>query len=190
MPEPAPMRTAPIPIAAVHINPVTGRTMLRLRSWLPEYAKGSQPVVLAGRELPSRVGAMLPGPMRVLCVAPGEWLIVSREPNGSSLHKDIEPDLPKYGLAIVDLTDGTATLVVRGSAAREVLSKGCGLDLDPRTFPPGRCARTRFAQIPVVIECLEDPARFELHMARSYLHYLHSWLTDAAAEYEALDVNS
>jgi sarcosine oxidase subunit gamma len=75
---------------------------------------------------------------------------------------------------------------VRGSAARELLSKGCGLDLHPESFPAGHCARARFAQIPVVIECLEEPPRFEMTVARSYLQYLQSWLEDAAVEFEAL----
>ena len=156
------------------------RTSLRLKSWLPEYVSGSKPVVLAGQELPSQVGATLSGPMRVLCVGPGEWLLASHEDQASSLRDRVESDLPKYGIALVDLTDALSGLEVRGPTMREVLSKGCGLDLDPRTFPPGRCARTRFAQIPVVVECLDDPPRFQLHVARSYLHYLHSWLIDSA----------
>src|SRR4051812_8511189 len=128
---------------------------LRLKSWLPEHTQGGKPVVLAGQELPSQVGGILQGPMRVLCLGPGDWLIVSHEHTGSSMRAHFAPDLSEQGLALVDLTDGLAALEVSGSAAREVLSKGCGLDFHPRSFPPGRCARTRFAQIPVVIECLD-----------------------------------
>jgi sarcosine oxidase subunit gamma len=75
-------------------------------------------------------------------------------------------------------------LRVQRPDARELLSKGCGLDLHPRFFAPDQCARTRFAQIPVVIDCLNGPSRFELYVARSHLSYLHSWLVDAAAEFD------
>lgn len=184
MPEHAQRRAAPNKAAAIQMTAVSGRALLRLKSWLPEYANAAKPVVLAGRELPLQVGATLSGPMRVLCVGPGEWLIVSHEYPASGLRERIEPDLPEYGLALVDLTDGIAGLDVRGCAAREILSKGCGLDLHPRSFPADWCARTRFAQIPVVIECLDNPPRFELHMARSYFHYLRGWIADAAAEFE------
>lgn len=182
MPERAQRRPAPNKTAAIQMTAVSGRTSLRLKSWLPEYTNAAKPVVLAGWELPSQVGVTLSGPMRVLCVGPGEWLIMSHE-YPASLRERIEPDLPKHGLALVDLTDGLAGLDVRGCAAREVLSKGCGLDLHPRGFPAQWCARTRFAQIPLVIECLDSPPRFELHVARSYFHYLHTWLIDAAAEF-------
>jgi sarcosine oxidase subunit gamma len=170
-------------IEFVQINPVSGRTWLRLKSWLPQYTTGGKPVALAGYELPSQVGATLSGAMHVLCVGPGEWLIASHGHTASALRERIEHDLQGNGLALVDLTDGLATLAVSGSLARELLSKGCGLDFHPRSFPPGQCARTRFAQIAVVIECLDAPARIELIVARSHVRYLRSWLADAAIEF-------
>ena len=174
--QPAPHRPDP---AVIQISPVSGRSVLRLRSWLPEFSRGGKPVILDGRELPAQVGEILPGQVRALCVSPGEWLLVSTE---SDWPQPLRPEESTQGLVLVDLTDGLAIIDVRGSAAREILCKGCGLDLHPRSFPAGRCARTRFAQIPVVVECL-GPSRFELYVARSYLHYLHSWLEDAAVEF-------
>jgi|ERR1700687_4293274 len=183
MPERAQMRTVQNGPGIVQIISIS-RTSLRLKSWLPEHISGSKPVVLAGRELPSQVGTTLSGPMWVLCLGPGEWLLVSDEGEASSLSEHLGVDLPTHGLALVDLTHALSGIEVRGSSAREVLSKGCGLDLDPRTFPPGRCARTRFAQISVVLECRDDESPcFQLHLGRSYSHYLHAWLTDAALEF-------
>ena len=167
----------------VKVMAVSGRTSLRLKSWLPEHTKGARAVTLGGRALPSQVGATLSGPTQVLCVGPGEWLLVSQEREAPSLRESLEPDLSAQGLVCVDLTDGLAVLEVRGAAVREILSKGCGLDFHPHSFPAGRCARTRFAQIPLVVACFDEPPRFELYVARSYFHYLHSWLTDAAAEF-------
>jgi sarcosine oxidase subunit gamma len=169
--------------AAVEITPIADRTVLRLKSWLPEHRTGSKPVVLAGQELPTQVGAILSGPAHVLSIGPAEWLLISHGHPASSLHELIESDLSGQGLVAVDLSDGLVGLEVQGTAARDVLSKGCGLDFHPRTFPTGRCARTRFAQIPLVIECLDDRPRFELYVARSHVHYLSEWLTDAAAEF-------
>jgi len=172
-----------MPEGAVQITAIEGKAVLRLKSWLPEQTGGGTPVRLAGRELPSQVGGMLHGPIRVLCTGRGDWLIVSRDSTHSSLDAHIAPDLSQQGLVLVDLTAGWTALEVSGPAAQELLSQGCGLDGHPGSFPAGRCARTRFAQIPVVIAGLEAPTRFELHVARSYFHYLRSWLTDAAAEF-------
>jgi sarcosine oxidase, subunit gamma len=178
------LRSVPNNTPVVQIAALTFRTSLRLKSWLPEVTNGEKPVVLAGRQLPLQVGATLPGPPRVLCVGPGEWLVVAYPRQALELREDIEPDLSRQGLVVVDLTHGLAGLDVRGSAARDVLSKGSGLDFHPRSFPVDRCARTRLAQIPVVIDCLDAPPRFELNVARSYFQYLHSWVFDAACEFE------
>jgi sarcosine oxidase, subunit gamma len=166
----------------VHIVTVERRTAVRLRSWLPRQANG-QPFVLAGEKLPSQVGAMIAGPTRVLCVGPEEWLLVSEEYDPRSLCEHFGPDLAARGLVLIDLTDGVAAFELKGPAARNLLSKGCGLDLHPSGFPAGRCARTRLAQLPVTVVCLDDTPRFELYVGRSYAHYLHSWLTDAAVGY-------
>jgi sarcosine oxidase subunit gamma len=157
---------------------------MRLTSWLPEYRNGKKRGTIATHELPSQVGATLASPSRVLCVGPAEWLIVSSKRAACTLRERIEPGLARQGFALVDLSDGLVGLEVQGSAAREVLSKGCGLDFHPSIFPAGQCARTRFAQIPVIIDCFDEPPRFELYVARSHLHYLQSWLTDAAVEFD------
>jgi heterotetrameric sarcosine oxidase gamma subunit len=168
----------------VQINAVAGRTALRLKSWLPEVTSGWKPVVLASQELPSEVGATLSGPMHVLCTAPGDWLIVSQVFTPSNLREYVVPDLSRHGLVLTDLTAGLTVLEVGGSAARDVLSKGCGLDMHVRSFPVGRCARTRFAQIPVLIDYVDPLIRFELYVSRSYTDYFRDWLADAAVEFE------
>jgi sarcosine oxidase subunit gamma len=118
------------------------------------------------------VGTTSSAPFHALCVGPTEWLIVQPE--------RYAPRVAADGLAIVDLSDGIVSLDVRGTAVREVLSAGCGLDLHPQRFPPGRCARTRLGHIAVVVECLDEHC-FELHVARSQARYLTGWLADAAA---------
>jgi sarcosine oxidase subunit gamma len=168
----------------VLVSPVAGRTSLQLKSWLPEYRKGARPVLLAGLELPSQVGTALSASvMRVLCVGPGEWLIVSQEHEAESLRAHVGPDLAPQGLALVDLSDGLTVLEARGFAIREIFSKGCGLDLHPSAFLAGRCARARLAQIPVVIDCVGNPSVFELYVPRSYSGYLRAWFSDAALEF-------
>jgi sarcosine oxidase, subunit gamma len=169
--------------AAIQIRPAEFASIFRLKSWVPGHGGDGGPVLLAGKKLPSQVGETSSGSMRVLCVGPADWLIVSQEHHVPGLRDQIEQELPKQGFVLSDLTDGLAALELRGASARDLLSKDCGLDLHPRMFPAGRCVRTRFAQIPVVIECLESPARFELFVARSYVRYLDSCLTDAALEY-------
>jgi sarcosine oxidase, subunit gamma len=167
---------------SVHISVIPDRTVLTLRSWLPRDAH-STPLRLDGEELPSQVGAIRSVGALILCLAPQEWWIVSRTRDLQDVARRVGKDLTPPGCVLLDLSEGFAALEVRGPAARALLSRGCGLDFHPREFPPGRCARTRFAQIPLTIVCVDEASRFELWVTRSYLHYLHAWLSDAAVAF-------
>jgi sarcosine oxidase subunit gamma len=125
----------------------------------------------------------LGGLVRLLLLGPGEWLVVSDMIEGAELHNRLNRHIGREDLAVVDFSCALKTLRVEGPAAREPLSKGCGLDLHPTSFPAGRSTRTRFAQLSVILECTDPTPRFELYVGRSYLTYLHSWLLDAAAEF-------
>jgi len=170
--------------AAFHFEAVPGKGCLRLRSWLPEHIAGTQHVTLADEQLPAQVGDVLPGAGRVLCVGPAHWLLVGPTQAVAELALRLAPQARQQGLALVDQSDTFITLRLSGSEVREVLAKGCGLDLHPGSFGPGRCTGTRFANIPALIDCLEE-SLFELYVVRSYAHYVQSWLCDAALEFEA-----
>jgi sarcosine oxidase subunit gamma len=152
---------------------------VRLRSWRADGGEGVQPLHIAGLNLPAVAGDTVLGPIRVLCIAPGEWLVVAGERSPPGARAQMESDAATSELALVDLSDALAVLELRGPGARDVLSQGCGLDLHERAFPSDRCARTRLAQVPVLIDCRED--QFELYVGRSYFQYLRAWLGDAAA---------
>jgi len=155
------------------------QTVLRIKC----FERGGAPLRLAGRALPVQVGETLPAPLHTLCMGPAEWLIVTPEPYTADLSARLAGELAAQNLTLVDITEGIASVEVHGGQARELLSKGCGVDLHPGAFKPGRCCRTRFANVPVVLECLDEMPRFELHVARSYARYLLAWLNDAALEF-------
>ena len=70
-----------------------------------------------------------------------------------------------------------------GPSARDVLAKGCPLDLHPAVFGPGDCAQTLLAKANVTLRCVDDSPRFELIVRRSFAEYAALWLHDAAMEY-------
>jgi sarcosine oxidase subunit gamma len=178
MPEPGPV-TPSTRGGGFQVRPASALAVLRLKSWRP-FRGGSAPLKLAGIALPASVGAVAEGLPRVLCTGPGEWLLVYAPSEGARLRNILAPELTSQGFALVDLTDGLAVFEVSGSHVREVLAKSCGLDFDSRYFGAGHCARTRFAQISVVIDCAESLGVFQLYVPRSYAPYLKNWLLDAA----------
>jgi heterotetrameric sarcosine oxidase gamma subunit len=180
MPKPAEPRALELN-AAFEVCGVSARTIAIVKCWASATESGFSSLVLP-RELPSHVGEVRSGAVRALCTAPGEWLVVSP---GSS-DRQTQESLGwagVNGLTFVDVSAGLVALECRGLRARDVLSKGCGLDLDLAHFPPDRCARTRFAQIPVIVDCMPDPSQFQLYAARSYGRHLETWLRDAAVEF-------
>lgn len=163
-----------------------GRGVLRLTSCLPQSLREGRPVRLMSTELPVQVGmTCLLRELRLLCVSPGEWLLSSPTTSGTEIRDTIAKDCKSQHVEYADVSAGHAVIEVTGVSAREVLSKGCGIDLHPRVLFAGRCVRTRFAQVPVVIDCVQDPDRFELYTGRSYTHYLKDWLFDAGVGYAA-----
>src|SRR5205814_2153583 len=113
-----------------------------------------------------------------------EWLVVSDVIEGPGLAERLRAYVAGQDLAVVDLSSAVKALCLEGHAARELLGKGCGLDLHPSAFSAGHCARSRFAQLPVIVDCTDPAPRFDLYVGRSYLNHLHAWLTDAAAEFQ------
>jgi sarcosine oxidase subunit gamma len=164
-------------LAAV-VAAVDERNVRRLATWLPPQAAETR-ALLSKRGLPLRVGETSAAfGALALCLGPQEWWLVSREHEPLSISPHVESELAAEGLMIADLTEGLAVLEVHGRSTRDLLSKACGLDFHPRVFGVGRCARTRFAQIPAVLFCRDDSHRFELYVARSYAHYVQAYLTD------------
>ena len=127
------------------------------------------------------------GQFRALCLGPGHWLLVSDVLDGGEIRQRLQVECREQGLALTELTDALAVIEVEGADARNLLSKGCGLDLHPTAFCRGQSARTRFAGLAVTVDCIET-SRFELYVARSYVDYLCAWLIDAAAEFLELEI--
>ncbi len=142
------------------------------------------PEEIVGTRWPSAVGAVAQGHARVLCIGPTDWLVVSDTSDAAMLTRQVEATLVGCQFGVVDVSQGLVAIVIGGPHARELLSKACALDVHPRAFGPGQCARTRFAQIPVVVDCTGNGSSFDCYVSRSYLDYLTSWLADAAAEFQ------
>ena len=168
---------------SVRIRRVSGRTILRLKSWASGLARSGPKIRVAGLDLPWEVGDTAAGELRALSTGPSDWLLVAPGPLSAPARRAIEADSARQGLALADLSSGLSALEVSGPAARDVLAKACGLDLGPKQFPGGRCARTRLAKLAVVIESHEGVDGFDVYVACSQSSWLHEWLTDSVLEF-------
>ena len=121
---------------------------------------------------------------RALWLGPDEWLLVTGPGEESGLRDRIEAALAGRSFAVCDVSGYYTTVELEGRSARDVLEKGCTLDLHPRAFAPGRCAQTLLSHAGIVLRPLRgDASAFELIVRRSFADYLFVWVEDAAAEF-------
>jgi heterotetrameric sarcosine oxidase gamma subunit len=118
----------------------------------------------------------------VLWLAPGTWTVVAEEVEDGALYQRLLDRLGDLA-AVVDQSHGRAVLRLAGSRARDVLAKGCRLDLHPRVFTPGTCAQTVIAQIGVLLHQCDEVPTYDLYVPAGYAVDFFEWLTSSAAEF-------
>ena len=122
----------------------------------------------------------------VLWLGPDEFLIVT-EPGGEApLMATLSAALRGRRGAVVDISDSRTIIALFGSRARDLLAKGSGLDLHPRSFAPGRCAQSFLAKVRIALVQLDDAPSYHIVVERSVAEYLYLWLADAALEFSQL----
>jgi sarcosine oxidase, subunit gamma len=154
---------------AIQISAVHTRAALYLKSWDLAHE------VAPRADLPSFTQG------RWLTLGPGEWLVTSDTVRPSALYERVADDARRRGIAIVDLSDGLSVIQLTGKGSRETLTQGCGLDLHPNVFPVATCARTRLAQLSVIIDHVNGLPTFDLYVASSHFYHLQSWVRDACS---------
>jgi sarcosine oxidase subunit gamma len=84
---------------------------------------------------------------------------------------------------VVNVSAHRTTIDVRGPLARDLLAKGCSLDLHPSVLTPDRCAQVLLARAPVLLLPHADGAGLRLLVRSSFAGYVADWLLDACVEY-------
>lgn len=157
---------------------------LRIDPDLPAAARAEG---LIGVGLPSAGRTDSVADTRVYWLGPDEWLLV-----GAGDEPALAEVLRPAGGAVVDVSGQRTVIEISGPYAREVLAKGCALDLHPRVVPAGFAATTLLAHVPVIIDVREngDPllgSAAEMSVAiivrTTFARHLADWLLDAAVEY-------
>ena len=159
-----------------------GHFNLRGHSADPRFAAGLREAL--GVALPVVANTVVEGQGNVVYwLGPDEWMVVTPGDLTASLGAALGTALSGVPSAVTEVNGGQTVVVLRGASVRDVLAKGCPLDLDPRVFRSGACAQSHLAKAPILIRTLADGAAFEIVVRRSFADYFWMWLEDAAAEY-------
>jgi sarcosine oxidase subunit gamma len=173
------------PAAAVSLREIPFRGLINLRldpadSVLRGAAEGALGLALPREPNRTTDGAGDGAGRSALWLGPDEFLIVTEPGAEVTLVQALRQSLTGRRAAVTDVTDGRTTIEMSGKSARDVLAKGCGLDLHPRVFAPGHCAQSGLAKARVLLRQLDATPRFEIFVERSHAEYLWLWLSDAA----------
>ncbi|WP_233849416.1 sarcosine oxidase subunit gamma [Paraburkholderia sp. HD33-4] len=116
----------------------------------------------------------------VLWLGPDEWLVLSNEPvQDGVLEAKLVDALNGTYAAAVDVGSGYTVVNISGERVREVLARGCPLDLHPRVFKVGQCAQSHYFKASIVLIPTGDDA-FEIVVRRSFADYFCRIMVDAA----------
>jgi sarcosine oxidase, subunit gamma len=135
---------------------------------------------VSGLDLPA-VGRCVATPEQLaLSTRPSRWLLLSpRAASGVAAERWTRACAGQG--AVVELSSALTSFLLGGPRAREVLSRGCRLNLAPEVFQIGHAAATIMAQVSVVLAAV--PAGMLLLTPASTAQHVGEWLAASAAPF-------
>ncbi|NNC77678.1 MAG: sarcosine oxidase subunit gamma [Woeseiaceae bacterium] len=109
-------------------------------------------------------------------LGPDEWLVGTARENSGHLVGQLEAATAGMSVAVNDISGGMVLTTLSAAIGREVLERGCTLDLHPEKFAAGDCAQTSLAKANIVLACIDDAPVYEIIVRRSFSEYLLRWL--------------
>jgi sarcosine oxidase subunit gamma len=171
--------TGPRAVAVAEL-PFLGMVNLRVA---PGSTAAERVETALGAPLPRRCGGTSASAAHAIAwLGPDEWLVVSQA-DPAELATELRSALGADPGSAVDVSANRTTLELGGPSARQVLEKGCPLDLHPRVFGPGRAVSTTVGPVPVLLWQTDDAPTYRLFPRSSFADYLARWLIDAMGEY-------
>jgi sarcosine oxidase, subunit gamma len=138
-----------------------------------------------GVDLPTIANTWVPADGgRAAWLGPDEWLLSSIMETPEELEARVRAAVLPLGGSATDVSAQRIGLWLTGARVRDVLAKGCSIDLHPRVFGRGSSAQTMLGQAGVVLLALSGAGDDYVVLVRSsFAGYLADWLLDAALEF-------
>ena len=114
-------------------------------------------------------------------LSPGQWMMISGEKGSDGFAEQIRSKIKKNGY-VSEQSDGRVIFRITGSRARELMQKGCRLDLDPSVASGGWCAQTQMAQAGVIIHQLDDKPTYDILVFSGFAQHFAEWLEHTGAQ--------
>lgn len=119
----------------------------------------------------------------MMWLGPDEWLVRSAAAHDATRTAPLQAKLGTAFAGVfasaVDIGSGYTVLEISGTRTREVLARGCPLDLHPKLFGAGQCAQSHYFKASITL--LPTGAdSFDIVVRRSFADYFVKIMLDAA----------
>ncbi|WP_193188517.1 sarcosine oxidase subunit gamma [Nisaea sediminum] len=167
--------------AGVVLTEIPFRTKLVLRGHLSEKAFVSAVKSVLGVVPPAEANSVAAAKdVRILWTGPDEWMVYGDDP---ALAAKLAEALEGQHAAVTEVTEHHTMIRLSGRHARDVMAKGCAIDLHPREFGPGKCAQSHIGRITVLFDQLDEAPTYDILVRASFAEYLWMYLEDAGLEF-------
>lgn len=119
---------------------------------------------------------------RILWAGPDEWFVLGSTGQDEAWVQALRTALTGLHAAVTDVSSGYHVLQLGGDPVRDVLARGCPLDLHPRAFDRDSCQGTHFFKAAIWLWQPSPLPAFELLLRRSFKRYVGVMLDRATVE--------
>lgn len=167
------------------IGEAAHRTIVNIRGNSGDAAFVAAVKSVTGADLPVKPNTTAQGgAFRVLWLGPAEWWVVTAVGTAENLVADLRQAFAGQHAAVVDVSESRTVITISGISARDVLARGCSLDLHPRVFGPGQCAQTGLTKANILLDQIDAIPSFDIYVLKSFGDYLWQWFWLIGRDYK------
>lgn len=168
------------PGASVTIRNDLGHINVRGRAADAGFVQSVEQVL--GQALPVKPNTVSLDQHEVFWLGPDEWLVATPSGVAAELAGRLKHASTGIHASVNDISGGQIALMLQGPKCRDLLARGCTLDLHPGVFAVGDCAQSGLAKANVVLALVDDKPTFMVVVRRSFSDYLYRWLAHAGSD--------
>ena len=162
----------------IKISETTNISIFQLVKFKNSSVKESE-IKIDNLSLPTILNSSSNSETRILWLAPNNWLIYSSK---LDLLAKEENKFNEKNFAITDLSHSRSIIDLEGDLVKEVLKKGCPLNIDQ--MKEGSCANSVYNGITVTIDYISsNPTKIRVLGLRSFGESLYHSLSDSSLEF-------
>src|ERR1700674_1003797 len=109
-------------------------SIIRIQAWESEAIAPAALTEVLGVAWPQKAGTVANGHVDIICVGPTDWLVIAADPDATPLLHQLDALFHGSTFQATNLSQALIRIQIEGPEVRDLLAKGCALDLHPPVF--------------------------------------------------------